>query len=221
MRPTIASMAGDHAAVSALESASPSSDAILDAARTTSSAPAGSMGMTFWYYVLAGRIDDTQAWQAMTLWTGDSLSTVAGSENHCVDAKVSTADGAGMSTMLAAFEAWAAAAPAESTTTVVPLEGNQVAIRACDPGSTVAAHSESKIPVVFGGAAVERALIEAAISAAGGAKVDAACLVTAARQRGTALSSPADDAPVLAVSWASAYVAANVDLTSGCITPAG
>jgi hypothetical protein len=222
LRPTIASMAGDHAAVSALEQASPTTDAVLDVARTpTAMTPSGAAGMTFWYYVLAGRIDDGQAWQAMTHWSSATVETSAGSTNQCVDVKLSAADADGAAVLLSAFEAWAAAAPAESSTTVVPIDGNQVAIRACDPGVTVAAHNESKIPVVFGGAAVERALVQAAVSASNGATVDTACLVAAARQRGTVLTSPADDAPVLAVSWAPAYVAANLDLAAGCTTPAG
>jgi hypothetical protein len=59
-------------------------------------------------------------------------------------------------------------------------------------------------------------LAQAAFSAAGAAKVDVACLITAARQRGTVLTSPADDAPVLAHDWQSAYVSANLDLAAGC-----
>jgi hypothetical protein len=122
---------------------------------------------------------------------------------------------------LAAFELWAASAPAESTTTVVPIEGNQVAIRACDPGAVLTAALPVKVPVVFGGAAVERALVQAAVSAAGGTKVDSVCLVSAARQRGTGLTKPVDDAPAIAVFWNSAYVAANLDLAAACVTPTG
>ena len=186
---------------------------------TTVASPPGTQGMMFWYYVLASRIDDGQAWSAAVRWTGDSLATSMGSASQCVDAKVAAADADGAAVLLAAFQSWAATAPAESTTTVVPIEGNQVAIRACDPGATVTALLPVKMPVVFGGAAVERALVQAAASAAGTAKLDAACLVNAVRQRGTVLTSPADDSPVVALAWQSPYVAANLDLAIACLTP--
>ncbi len=222
MRPTIVSMAGDSVGIAALEQATPGDDSVLDLGRPTATvaSPAGTQGMMFWYYVLAGRIDDGQAWTAVTHWTGDSILTSTGSANQCVDAKVAANDPDGAAVLLAAFETWAAAAPAESTTTVVPIEGNQVAVRACDPGAAIAALAAPKVPVVFGGAGVERALVQAAISAAGGAKVDPVCLVTAVRQRGVVLTSPADDAPVLAIDWQAAYVAANLDLATGCVAAA-
>jgi hypothetical protein len=34
------------------------------------------------------------------------------------------------------------------------------------------------------------------------------------------LTSPADDAPVLAIGWQAAYVAANLDLGTGCVAAA-
>ena len=149
------------------------------------------------------------------------MLTSTGSASQCIDARITAADPDGAAVLLAAFESWAATAPAESTTTVVPIEGNQVAIRACDPGAASTASTPPKMPVAFGGAGVERALVQAAIGAAGQAKVDPACLVTAARQRSTALVSPADDLPVLAVGWASAYAAANLDLAITCVTAPG
>ncbi len=222
IRPIIVSMAGDSAGIAALEKATPSDDSLLDVGRpaATIASPPGTQGIMFWYYVLASRIDDGQAWSAITHWTGDSILTSTGSANQCVDAKVAANDADGAALLLAAFEGWAAAAPAESTTTVVPVEGNLVAIRACDPGAAIAAQAAPKVPVILGGAAVERALVQAAVSAAGGATVDPACLVTAVRQRGVVLTSPADDAPVLAVDWQPAYVAANLDLAAGCVAAA-
>ena len=221
MRETVAAMATDRAALEALERATPLSDAAFDVTRTTDATPVvtGSQGMMFWYYVLASRIDDGQAWAAAVRWMGDSLATSTGSASQCIDAKISAADPEGSAVMLAAFESWAAAAPAESTTTVVPIDGNQVAVRACDPGAALTAPVPVKVPVVFGGAGVERALVQAAISAAGQAQVDAACLVDATRQRTTALVSPADDLPVLAFGWESPYVAANLDLAIVCMAP--
>jgi hypothetical protein len=222
LRPKIAPLLSAPVALAAMEQATPSSDAVLDAGRlpTTIASPAGTQGMMFWYYVLASRIDDGQAWSAAVRWSGDSVTTSMGSVSQCVDAKIVATDVDGAAALLAAFQSWAALAPAESTTTVTPIDANQVAIRACDPGATVSAQIPAKVPVVFGGAAVERALVEAAFSAAGTAKVDAACLVNAARQRGTVLTSPADDSPVLAIGWQPAYVAANLDLATACVAPA-
>ncbi|MEY2521862.1 MAG: hypothetical protein QOJ66_427, partial [Ilumatobacteraceae bacterium] len=77
MRPTMASLANDPVSLAALEQATPNSDAVLDVARvapTTVSTPT-TQGMMFWYYVLASRIDDGQAWSAAIRWTSDSLTT--------------------------------------------------------------------------------------------------------------------------------------------------
>jgi len=223
MRPTLAAMPTVPDARSALESSTPASDAVLNLARPqTAEVPTpNSQGLMFWYYVLASRIDDTQAWSAVTHWASDSLTASTGAGTQCFDATVGAADTDGAALLLAAFQSWAAAAPAESTTTVAPGDANQITIRACDPGAQVTAQLPAKVPVVFGGAGAERALAQAAIAAAGTAKVDVACLITAARQRGTVLTSPADDAPVLALDWQSAYVAANLDLAAGCPAASG
>jgi hypothetical protein len=176
--------------------------------------------MMFWYYVLASRIDDGLAWSAASHWTGDALSTTPSASDasiQCVDATVAAADADGAAVLLTALQSWAMAAPAESTTSVSAADGNQVTLRACDPGAALTAPIPVKVPVVFGGAGVERALVQAAATAANGTKVDAVCLISAARVRGTSLSSPADDAPVFAVDWQAAYATANLDLATGCI----
>lgn len=223
MRSTVSLIASDANALAALERATPASDAVFDAARALiSSAPApGTQGMMFWYYALAGRIDDTQAWAAVAHWTGDSMVVSTSSGPQCVDAKVAADDAGGAALLLGTFQAWAAAAPAESSTTVVAINDNQVAIRACDPGATVATQVPGKVPVSFGGAAAERALVQTADSAASQAKVDPACLIKAARLRGTPLTSPADDPPLLADGWQPAYVTANFDLATGCVITSG
>jgi hypothetical protein len=221
MRPTTAVMVSDPATLNALEQATPLNDTAFDLAHVDG-APAttpGTQGMIFWYYVLASRIDDGQAWAAATRWTSDSVATSTGSASQCIDAKVTAADPDGAAVLLAAFESWAASAPAESTTTVVLIDGNQVAVRACDPGAVLTAQLPMKSPVAFGGAGVERALVQAAVSAAGQATVDSACLVNAARQRALGLTSPTDDAPVLAFGWAPPYVAGNLDLAIACMAP--
>ena len=223
IRSTISLIANDPKALAALEQATPASDAVFDAARPLIStvSPPGTQGMMFWYYALAGRIDDTQAWSAAAHWTGDSMVVSTSASTQCVDVKVAADDAGGAALLLGAFQAWAAAAPAESTTTVVPIDGNQVAIRACDPGATVATQVPGKVPVSFGGAAAERALVQTADSAASQAKVDPACLIKAARLRGTPLTSPADDPPLLADGWQPAYVTANFDLATGCVITSG
>jgi hypothetical protein len=179
--------------------------------------------MMFWYYVLASRIDDAQAWSAAVRWTGDSIATSTGPAGQCVDAKITAGDPDGAAVLLVTFTSWASFAPAESGTTVSQGEGNQIAIRACDPGAAVSALAPPKVPVLFGAAGVEHALVQAAAAAAApGSKIDAACLVTAARGRTATLTSPADEAPVFAVGWQPPYVDANLELATACVTaPAG
>ncbi len=223
MRPTMAAMPTVPDARSAFELSTPASDAVLNVARPqTSEVPTStSQGLMFWYYVLASRIDDTQAWSAAVHWASDSLTASSGSGTQCFDATIGAVDADGTAVLLTAFQSWAAAAPVGSATTVAPGDVDQIAIHACDPGVDVTAQAPPKVPIAFGGAGVERALAQAAISAAGTTKVDVACLITAARERGIALASPADDAPVLAIDWQPAYVAANLDLAVGCPAASG
>jgi hypothetical protein len=224
LRPLAESKSQDSTALAAFEQASPNSDSLFDVAHpvATVASPAGTQGMMFWYYVLASRIDDAQAWAAATRWSGDSLAAPTGTTSGCVDATIAAADPEGAAVLLLAFTSWATTAPAESTTTVAPIDGNQVEIKACDPGAAVAATIPTKVPVAFGAAGVEHALVQAAVAGAIGSTIDAACLVNAARQRPLVLTSPADDAPVIAVGWQPAYVAANIDLAASCTAvPAG
>ena len=104
-------------------------------------------------------------------------------------------------------------APAESTTTVVPIEGNQVAIQACDPGAVLdsgiageGARGLRWSRCRAGPRASRRQ------TAAGTPRSTRHAWSTAARHAARSLTSPADDAPVLAVDWQPAYVAANIDL---------
>jgi hypothetical protein len=220
MRPTIASMTADPTSLAALEQAPPTNDAVLDAARTdaATASPDGTQGMMFWYYVLASRIDDGQAWSAAARWTGDSLTTSTATGTQCIDARVTAADADGAVVLVGAFQSWAATAPAESATAVNLIDGNQVSIQACDPGAAITVLVPTKVPVVFGGAGVERALVQAAATAAGNARLNGACLISAARLRGTVLSSPADDAPTVAAGWQPPYVTANLDLAAACVS---
>ena len=224
MRPTVVSLASDPVSLATLEKATPSNDAALDVGRIPPAtlSPPTTQGMMFWYYVLASRIDDGQAWSAANHWTGDTLTvTSADVPSPCVDATFSAADPVGVAPLLGAFQAWAAAAPAESTTTVTQVDATTIAIRACDPGAVLTAALPAKVPVGFGGAGVERALVQSAVSAARNTKLDILCVVAAARARGVTLASPADDAPVLAVDWAPPYIAANIDVGPTCVAPGG
>jgi hypothetical protein len=212
----------DPAALDALEKATPLNDDIFDARRPPAivASPPGTQGMMFWYYVLASRLDDGQAWAAATRWMGDSTVTSTEANAQCVVSKIAAADADGAAVLLATFTSWASTAPGGASTVVTPIEGNQVSIRACDPGAAVSAQLPARVPVAFGGAGVEGALVAAADSAAGDATVDGACLITAARLRGTALAAPADGAPAMATDWQPPYVAANLDLGTGCVTAA-
>ena len=78
-----------------------------------------------------------------------------------------------------------------------------------------------KVPVTFGGSGAERALVQSAISAAAPVKINATCVIAAARLRTTPLTLPADDPPVIALDWQPAYVAANLDGAAGCVATAG
>ena len=223
VRPTIASIGNDPPALAALEQAAPSSDVTLDVAAQPSATPVaeGSQGMMFWYYVLASRIDDGQAWTAATRWTADSTLETAEATAECVQSTITTADPEGALILLAALQSWASLAPAESTTTVAPADINKITVKACDPGAAVTASAAVRVPMAFGGAGVERALVQAAIEAGNGTHVDATCLVKAARSRGVGLSMPADEPPVVAAGWQPPFVTANLDLASGCVQPAG
>jgi hypothetical protein len=148
------------------------------------------------------------------------MATSTNMNTQCVDAKIAAGDPDGAAVLLASFTSWASTAPAGSTTLVVPVEGNQISIRACDPGAAASAQLPARVPLAFGGAGAEGALVAAADSAAGDASVDGTCLITAARQRSVPLASPADEAPAIANGWQPPYVAANLDLGTGCVNAA-
>ena len=123
---------------------------LLDLRRLTSgtaeSAGDQAQGMLFWYHVLAARLDDDLAWNAALGWRGDDVSS-SGSGGTCVTGTIRV-DDAHSAVAVAAFDAWAAAAPLESTTTVsnVPGEGGAptvVTVTACDPGEAVATNDSA------------------------------------------------------------------------------
>ena len=114
---------------------------------------ARSQGMLFWYHVLASRLDSATAWNSALAIQLDDVVVTAGTTGYCVSALLtvtpSALDGAN-----ATFAAWAAAAPVESTTTVVSSSVDGVArlaINACDPGVAVQTNNGLP-PLTLGGA---------------------------------------------------------------------
>lgn len=100
---------------------------------------AGARGATFWYHVLAARIDDGLAWRAARAWIIDDVSTVVADGTTCVRAVFDAGAAAGPD-VRAAFTTWAAASGelAEVTVGERPVDsgiaGVRVRVQACDPG---------------------------------------------------------------------------------------
>ncbi len=98
-----------------------------------------SRGMLFWYHALAGRIDENTAWEAALAWQNDDVELVDSPSGACVVAHLQVAQSS-LEPVTAAFQAWAAAAPPSSGTTVtLTTNGSpmQLQINACDPGPGV------------------------------------------------------------------------------------
>lgn len=127
-------------------------------------AAANSQGALFWYHVLAGRVNDDLAWRAALTWRGDAVSLLDGGGSPCVAAMFQA--GAGSDVAQAAFEQWAALAPAESATTVTASAnelGVSLTINACDPGVAVPTSDGAPLPGLGGAplqSEVMRLLIE-------------------------------------------------------------
>ena len=165
------------------ESRTVSDDQVLDVRRllTGTSAEAGGQvrGMLYWYHVLAGRIDENTAWQAALAWQNDDLSVTSGATGTCVVAHIRV-DPASLQSAQAAFQAWAAAAPAGSGTSVTLAAESasmQLDINACDPGIEVPTNA-GRGYLALGGAPLRaeqyRLLLEAQPSLS---RVQAACAV--------------------------------------------
>lgn len=110
-------------------------------------------GMLFWYHVLAARIDTDSAWLASMAWRDDDMSAVSGISGMCVLATIRV-DLASLDSAARAFQAWAAAAPAEARTTVTPsatATDGQISISACDPGVAVPTN-DGRARLTLGGA---------------------------------------------------------------------
>ncbi len=110
---------------------------------------AQSEGMLFWYHVLASRVGNDTAWRAALGWRDDSVSLIQG-ERTCVTAMVQIDPGS-FEVALAAFQAWAAAAPSQSGAQVGPTATGQITVSACDPGDTVGTN-DGRARLSLGGA---------------------------------------------------------------------
>ncbi len=131
-----------------LSPASPISDGqALDLRRLTAGAVESpnqaAQGMLFWYHALASRIDENTAWTAALAWQDDEMSVVSSPSGSCVVASIKV-DQASLDQVNSALQSWAAAAPAESGTTVTMTGATpaiQLQINACDPGPGVQTNS--------------------------------------------------------------------------------
>ena len=226
MAPTFHGIRADPTAADALVATAITSDgAVLDLVRGLNSQtidPATgtgeTMGLAYWYYVLAGRLDDQQAWLAATSWAGDTTTVSANTGGVCVNSTIAAFTDGGAAALKTAFDSWAAAGPLEARTTVQFLDGNRVALMSCDPGVAAITMAEG-LPMAFGGAPVERALVSAVVpdpSKAVGAPV---CLALQARFRNLPYSLPDDQSPLLGIAggWQAPYVSANIDLGATCL----
>lgn len=125
-----------------------------------------SQGMLFWYHALAGRINENTAWDAALAWQNDEVQVVDSPAGACVVARLQV-DQSSLEPVTVAFQAWAAAAPTASGTTVtLTTDGSpmQIQINACDPGAGVPTNSGAGY-LALGGAPLRaeqyRLLIEA------------------------------------------------------------
>jgi hypothetical protein len=197
--------APDAAARGVLISQRPTSDAVVvDASRPETAAPtlrdsAGntSRGLVYWYYALAGRIPSEEAWSAALAWDGDAITTSSMNGVACISATIVTRDQAGRDLLFAALERWAAAGPIEASS-AVSLQGDRIAVSACDPGPTLV--TISSVEVNRFGSAPQELEIVATTGAVGDEQ--RGCVVQAVRGFGLAAmvraGQQADVDPVVA-----------------------
>ena len=227
MAPTFHGIRNDPTAADTLATSRITSDAaVLDLVRGMSSQTidpgigAGeTMGMTYWYYVLAGRLDDQQSWLAATSWAGDSTTVSVNPGGTCVNSTLSAFNDGGAAALKTALDSWVAAGPIEARATVQLIDGNRVAVMSCDPGPASITMAEG-VPLAFGGAPLERALSSTVVpdpTQAVGAPV---CLALQARFRNLPFTLPDDQSPLLGLAggWRSPYVAGNADLAITCLS---
>ena len=125
---------------SILEVGVSSDAAVLDGMRTLTDVPqrvgddVDEAGVAYWYYVLAGRLSPPDAWSAAVAWNGDTTGFQSTPDGNCVSASISAIDESGRVRLLTALQQWAAAGPAEATTTVAEIGSERIEVHSCDPG---------------------------------------------------------------------------------------
>jgi hypothetical protein len=167
--------------------------AVLDGLRglsdnaTDLGASARVAGMTYWYYVLAGRLNDADAWNAAAAWDGDETEFDSGADGDCVTATISAIDEPGRLLLLSALQEWAAAAPPEATTTVVEVGSERIDVRSCDPGPE--ADTKLDEPTKFFGLAGDEYGLVAELSLSND-EVERTCIINAVRNFGVMALPP-------------------------------
>ena len=176
--------------------------AVLEAIRGIGDSPAATgagdemYGLSLWYYVLAGRLDDAEAWNAAAVWNGDETVFDSSSTGICMTSTISTLDEAGRQKLQTAFEQWAALAPVESLATVTPVGVDQVEVKSCDPGP--AADTMTDVPVTPWGFAADE--LDAVVDADARATDVRSCTINAIRSYGVhQLSAAGDPAATTAI----------------------
>lgn len=176
--------------------------AVLEAIRGIGDSPVATgagdemYGLSLWYYVLAGRLDDAEAWNAAAVWNGDETVFDSSSTGTCMTSTISTLDEAGRQKLQTAFEQWAALAPVESLTTVTPVGVDQVEVKSCDPG--LAADTMTDVPVTPWGFAAEE--LDAVADVDARATDVRSCTINAIRSYGVhQLSAAGDPAATTAI----------------------
>ena len=179
--------------------------------------PARMAGMIYWYYVLAGRLDSTTAWNAALSWNGDITEQALLPDGRCVSATIATFDEAGQQRLLSALQQWAAAAPPESTPSVSAGADLTVLVSSCDPGPSADTLSNAMI-TPFGNSEAELVvagdLLRAGLPRSEAARI---CVINAVRGFGVPdLVEPASVDPALAEPQLDLTSQASRDLMAGC-----
>ncbi|MFM2073359.1 MAG: hypothetical protein RLZZ623_3623 [Actinomycetota bacterium] len=170
--------------------------AVLDGVRTldenpiTFGADADAAGMLYWYYVLAGRLDDVVAWNAAVAWNGDQTVFANTTAGPCVTSTISAVDEASRQTLLDALTQWAALAPVEAKTTVTLVGTERIEVASCDPGTAADTMADGNV-AFWGFAGAELAAVSD-FDLARDQKARA-CTTTAIRAYGVHQMTLADD----------------------------
>jgi hypothetical protein len=101
-------------------------------------APPTALGVDDWSLVWGSRLPQATVDQLATIVVADSFRPIDRGGLTCVIAVFETANPTDAGSVLAAMQAWTAAAPAGSQASVVQLAETRVQLSACDPGAEAA-----------------------------------------------------------------------------------